>query len=210
MHTTTQGTSFWKICAVTLAFMVLALAILLYRSGAQTNRHEVDLNKLAERVQSLENHPVEVEGARKFPSTPRVQPNYLPASSPLSGDAAGTTPEEAEAQNTQLLKTLESRFSRQPVDGNAPRVEIDMLQAMNDKQLVGAGIAPKDPDVSCRRDVCRISGVFRSNADAIDWAVLYLTTVGAKYAGNAQSAYTRNPDGSVRVMLYANRPAATP
>lgn len=207
---TTDPRAFWKIGAIALAVVALGLAILLFRANADADKRENDIDKLAERMQVLESHPIKSNPADFGPSVSRGQAAYPLGPVPLDGEAAGMTAEDAEARNKQLLKTLEARFSQQPADGNAPRVEIDMLQAMNDKQLAGGGIAPEDPDVSCRRDVCRISGVFRSTADATDWAVLYLTTVGAQYVGKAQSAYARNPDGSVRVMLYANRPAATP
>ena len=115
------------------------------------------------------------------------------------------SPEEAEAKNQERLRTFESRFSQEPADPAAAKTEDDMLKGMTDKQLAAAEIVPKDPDVKCRRDTCRIVANFRSSSDASDWAVLYVTLMGANYVTSSQPVFVKAPDGSTQMRLFASR-----
>jgi hypothetical protein len=117
------------------------------------------------------------------------------------------TPEQIETKNRERLRTCESRFSQEPADPNAGKVVDDMLKGMTDKQLAAAGIVPKDPDVQCRRDTCRIVANFRSSSDASDWAVLYVTLLGGNYVTTSQPVFVRTSDGTMQMRLFANRKA---
>jgi hypothetical protein len=80
---------------------------------------------------------------------------------------------------------------------------------MVDSQLGTSGILPKNPDVDCKRDTCRIVADFRSTSDAADWAVLYLTVLGADYVGTAQPLFVNKADGSTQMRMFASRKAST-
>ena len=105
------------------------------------------------------------------------------------------------------LRQFESRFSQEPSDPAAAKVEDDMLVGMTDDQLAGAEIVPRDPDVKCRRDTCRITANFRSSSDASDWAVLYVTLMGSNYVTSSQPVFVKAADGSTQMRLFASRKA---
>jgi hypothetical protein len=119
------------------------------------------------------------------------------------------SPEEAEAQNQTRLRQFESRFSQEPSDPAAARIEDEMLVGMTDDQLAAAEIVPRDPDVKCRRDTCRIVANFRSSSDASDWAVLYVTLMGSNYMTSSQPVFVKAADGSTQMRLFASRKAST-
>jgi len=118
------------------------------------------------------------------------------------------SPQEVEAQNQARLRQFESRFSQEPSDPAAAKVEDDMLVGMTDDQLAGAEIVPRDPDVKCRRDTCRITANFRSSSDASDWAVLYVTLMGSNYVTSSQPVFVKAADGSTQMRLFASRRAS--
>jgi hypothetical protein len=200
----------WKAIAIVALLVAAGLAVAMYAglSNPRANRQDDAIRALTRRLDALEpgidrKAPVVLPGAPArdpFPTLPAIDTR------PAEGEAAGLTPQQLARQQKQLLQTLEAGFAAQPADANAPRVEIEMLRAMNDRLLNGTGVVPRNPDVTCKRDACRITAQFRNDADATDWAVYYLSTVGADYVGTARQALVRNPDGSTQLKLYANRP----
>lgn len=199
----------WKaIAIVAMLFAAGLAAILLLRTRRPPETpQEATIRALTGRVDALERAPAHARqpGWRAGPAGNRLA-DPAPVIRPAEGDAAGLDPQQSALQEKRMIKAMEAGFARQPVDANAPRVEIEMLRAMSDRLLAGTEITPRDPDVTCKRDACRITASFRNDADATDWAVYYLSTVGAGYVGNARQALVRNPDGSVQLKLYANRP----
>jgi len=200
----------WKAIAIVALLVAAGLAVAVYTdlSNTQARRQDDAIKALTRRLDALD------RGAGRTPQRdPRSVParDWLPAvpataTQPAEGEAAGLAPQRLAQQQKQLLHALESGFADQPADANAPRVEIDMLRTMNAPLLTTTGITPRNPDVACKRDACLITAEFRNAADATDWAVYYLSTVGAMHVGNARQALVRNPDGSIQLKLYASRP----
>jgi hypothetical protein len=194
----------WIVAALACAVALIAITWLI--AGRGNGGHDPDMQQLMSRLDALE---ARNQGSRPNPG------GALPGGPAAMGDANGPlgsalgrqamTPEQAEAQNKERLRTFESRFSQEPADPAAAKVEDDMLKGMTDKQLAAAEIVPKDPDVQCRRDTCRIVANFRSSSDASDWAVLYVTLMGANYVTSSQPVFVKAPDGSTQMRLFASR-----
>ncbi len=202
----------WKIGTMTAIVVALALAVLLAmerRAGAGADLEA--LQHLNERMAALEEQgqlpgrfAIDASGSALGQGMSTVAPSAQRA----DGDAAGLTAEQAVARDRQRQKALEADFSRQPPDPASAALEIDMLKELNSRMLQGADIPLKEPDIACKRHTCRITATFRSSLDATDWATLYVTTLGADYVRQASPAFTTNSDGSIRMDLYATRPAA--
>ena len=196
----------WIIAAIACAVALVAITWLV--AGRNNGSHDPDMQQLMSRLDALE---ARNQGSRPNPggALPGAPAGMGDANGPM-GSALGRqmmTPEQAEAQNKERLRTFESRFSQEPADPAAAKVEDDMLKGMTDKQLAAAEIVPKDPDVQCRRDTCRIVANFRSSSDASDWAVLYVTLMGANYVTTSQPVFVKAPDGSTQMRLFASRKA---
>lgn len=194
----------WIIAAIACAVALVAITWLV--AGRNNGSHDPDMQQLMSRLDALE---ARNQGSRPNPggALPGAPAGMGDANGPM-GSALGRqmmTPEQAEAQNKERLRTFESRFSQEPADPAAAKVEDDMLKGMTDKQLAAAEIVPKDPDVQCRRDTCRIVANFRSSSDASDWAVLYVTLMGANYVTSSQPVFVKAPDGSTQMRLFASR-----
>ena len=194
----------WIIAAIACAVALVAVTWMI--AGRGGNGHEPDMQQLMSRLDAIE---ARNQGSRPRPggaASGRSAGIAGPEGSPLSGlGGQMLTPEQAEAQNQARLRTFESRFSQEAADPAAAKVEDDMLKGMTDKQLAAAEIVPKDPDVQCRRDTCRIVANFRSSSDASDWAVLYVTLMGANYVTTSQPVFVKAPDGSTQMRLFASR-----
>jgi len=198
----------WIVAGIACAVALVAVTWLI--AGRGNGGRDPDMQQLMSRLDALESRN---QGSRPGPggvggaSMPGMQQG-----GPLGAglDVQRMSPEEAEAKNQERLRTFESRFSQEPADPAAARVEDDMLKGMTDKQLAAAEIVPKDPDVQCRRDTCRIVANFRSSSDASDWAVLYVTLMGANYVTSSQPVFVKAADGSTQMRLFASRkpPAA--
>ena len=195
----------WIVAAIACAVALVAITWLI--AGRGNGGHDPDMQQLMSRMDALEGRN---QGTRPPPGAASMPGGAMgmgaqngPPGSALGGQMM--TPEQAEAQNQARLRTFESRFSQEPADPAASKVEDDMLKGMTDKQLAAAEIVPKDPDVQCRRDTCRIVANFRSSSDASDWAVLYVTLMGANYVTTSQPVFVKAPDGSTQMRLFASR-----
>lgn len=201
------GQRTWKAIAILAILVAAGLAAAMFlRTPEPGPSNDEAIRALTERIDALESAPAPARQPGWRTGT-AGNPLAVPAAAmrPASGDAAGLTPQQSALKERQLANALEAGFAKQPDDANAPRVEIEMLRAMNDRLLAGTGVVPRNPDVTCKRDACRITAQFRNDADASDWAVYYLSTVGAGHVGNSRQTLVRNPDGSVQLKLYANR-----
>ncbi len=116
----------------------------------------------------------------------------------VNADEISLTPAQAAARK----KAMDTEFRRKPADPSLAQLELDMLDGMMSPMLLSAGAIPGNPDIECRRGACKVTATFRSEAEATDWATLYLTTMGAKYGSRAQQAIVPLPDGSIRASLY--------
>lgn len=192
----------WIVAALACAVALVAITWLI--AGRGNGGHDNDVQQLMSRLDALE---ARNQGTRPRPGGVGGPPVGMAGANgnALGADGEMMTPEQAEAQNKERLRTFESRFSQEPADPNSGKVVDDMLKGMTDKQLAAAEIVPKDPDVQCRRDTCRVVATFRSSSDASDWAVLYVTLMGANYVTSSQPVFVRNPDGSTQMRLFASR-----
>ena len=194
----------WIVAAIACAVALVAITWLV--AGRNNGSGDPDVQQLMSRLDALESRN---QGSRPQPggAMPGGPAGIGGANGPLGSALGGqmVTPEQAEAQNKERLRTFESRFSQEAADPAAAKVEDDMLKGMTDKQLAAAEIVPKDPDVQCRRDTCRIVANFRSSSDASDWAVLYVTLMGANYVTSSQPVFVKAPDGSTQMRLFASR-----
>jgi hypothetical protein len=195
----------WIVAGLACAVALVAITWLI--AGRDNASRGPDMQQLMSRLDALE---ARNQGSR--PSPGGAGAASMPGMSGANGmlGASGMqlpTPEEMEAKNQERLRTFESRFAQEPADPAAAKVEDDMLKGMTDKQLAAAEIVPKDPDVKCRRDTCRIVANFRSSSDASDWAVLYVTLMGSNYVTTSQPVFVKAPDGSTQMRLFASRKA---
>jgi hypothetical protein len=193
----------WIVAGLACAVALVAITWLI--AGRNGGSRDTDMQQLMSRLDALESRN---QGSRPRPGTgspgmPAGMTGPAGLNSAMGGDLL--SPEQAEAKNQERLRTFESRFSQEPADPAAGRVVDDMLKGMTDKQLASADIVPKDPDVQCRRDTCRIVANFRSSSDASDWAVLYVTLMGANYVTSSQPVFIRNSDGTTQMRLFASR-----
>ncbi|MFT3896825.1 MAG: hypothetical protein QM719_03905 [Thermomonas sp.] len=193
----------WIVAGFACAVVLVAITWLV--AGRNNGSRDPDMQQLMSRLDALESRN---QGSRP-PSGAAGPGAAMPGmgqGGPL-GAMGGQmpTPEEVEAKNQERLRTFESRFSQEPADPGASKVEDDMLKGMTDKQLAAADIVPKEPDVQCRRDTCRIVANFRSSSDASDWAVLYVTLMGSNYVTTSQPVFVKAPDGSTQMRLFASR-----
>lgn len=194
----------WIVAGLACAVALVAVTWLI--AGRNNGSRDPDMQQLLSRLDALESHN---QGSRPRPGGAGAagMPGIGDANGPLGSAMGGQimSPEQAEAKNQERLRTFESRFSQEPADPAAAKTEDDMLKGMTDKQLAAAEIVPKDPDVQCRRDTCRIVANFRSSSDASDWAVLYVTLMGANYVTSSQPVFVKAPDGSTQMRLFASR-----
>ena len=194
----------WIVAAIACAVALVAITWLV--AGRNGGSHDPDMQQLMSRLDALESRN---QGSRPNPggALPGGPAGMGGANGPLGSAMGGQmmSPEQVEAQNKERLRTFESRFSQEPADPAAAKVEDDMLKGMTDKQLAAAEIVPKDPDVQCRQDTCRIVANFRSSSDASDWAVRYVTLMCENYVTSSQPVFVRNPDGSTQMRLFASR-----
>ena len=196
----------WIVAGIACAVALVAITWLI--AGRGNGGHDPDMQQLMSRLDALESRN---QGSRPNPGAQPGDSTGMPGAGGANGALGSAlggqmmTPEQAEAKNQERLRTFESRFSQEPADPAAAKVEDDMLKGMTDKQLAAADIVPKDPDVQCRRDTCRIVANFRSSSDASDWAVLYVTLMGANYVTSSQPVFVKAPDGSTQMRLFASR-----
>ena len=195
----------WIVAGIACAVALVAITWLV--AGRGNGGHDPDMQQLMSRLDALESRN---QGSRPQPGAspmPGMPAGMGGANGPLGSAMGGQmmSPEQAEAQNQARLRTFESRFSQEPADPTASKVEDDMLKGMTDKQLAASEIVPKDPDVQCRRDTCRIVANFRSTSDASDWAVLYVTLMGGIYVTTSQPVFVMAPVGSTQMRLFASR-----
>jgi hypothetical protein len=122
-----------------------------------------------------------------------------------SGIASPAMRKQAEAAVQERVRAFESRFSQDPQDAGAAKLEIDMLKTMGAKEMESTGLVAGNPDVECRRHSCRVTADFRGSDDAMEWGLHYVTLLGQGKVSNAQPVVVPNPDGSVRLRMYASR-----
>jgi hypothetical protein len=201
----------WIVAGIACAAALVSITWLI--AGRDNRQDNPGMQQLMSRLDALEARS-EASRLRPRGSMPDGMTSAMPGGGVPgpNGALAGLggqmlSPQEAEAQNQARLRQFESRFSQEPSDPAAAKVEDDMLVGMTDDQLAGAEIVPRDPDVKCRRDTCRITANFRSSSDASDWAVLYVTLMGSNYVTSSQPVFVKAADGSTQMRLFASRKA---
>lgn len=194
----------WPIL-IALGLVVAGGAWLALAMDRRLDAQDALLRSLAERLEPP------APGASAGPATASIR-GPRPVMSETAALLAQPGSEASRPDTAQIAQKARERqrrfangFATSPQDPGAARVEIGMLSAMENPQLNVIGIAPRDPDVDCRRDMCKVSATFRNQAEASDWSIYYLTSLTPGLLGGAEPSITRNPDGSVQLALYAER-----
>lgn len=172
---------------------VLALAAMAWLIAARSKGREPDLHALVAKLDAFE--------AR--------EPSLRQAGTGIAEAANAANPVE-EARGPAQLRALESEFLGEPTDPAVAGLEASLHKAIDDRRLVRSGIVPATPEVSCRKQTCRIVAGFRNASDASDWAMLYLAFAGSGQVDGVRQALLREADGSVQLQLFARRSRAPP
>lgn len=94
------------------------------------------------------------------------------------------------------------RYAHEQVDARwAGTKEATMLEAGRSGQILELGAEPHALDIDCRTSMCRIRADFATQSSAEDWFTLFATTLGREMP-KATFRYSRNEDGSARVLAY--------
>lgn len=117
--------------------------------------------------------------------------------------------QQREASRAQALRRRQAerqayidRYAHEQVDARwAGRTEATMLQASRSAQVLELGAEPHALEIDCRTSMCRVQADFASQSSAEDWFTLFSTNLGREMP-KASFLYSRNDDGSARVLAY--------
>ena len=114
--------------------------------------------------------------------------------------------QEVQQQTDALMKQYEAAFQAEPVaPAWANTTELAVVDALQSPEAKAAGIAmPSDFDVECRTSVCRIDAAYSDDGAAAAAAMVLAMDVN-RALPRMQRRTSYNPDGSVRVLIYALR-----
>ena len=109
----------------------------------------------------------------------------------------------AQLQGVQSLATL---FDAETVDPgwSAPAEASLQRIGRSDAILSIEALPPERQSVDCRSTRCRIEFDFNDPADAEDWTLAYLTSLGGTLS-RSQYSMSKTRDGLTRVTLYGQR-----
>jgi hypothetical protein len=114
--------------------------------------------------------------------------------------------EELRQSYRQQEEALATAFQTERTDPAwSSRAESELRQvASTDAILAIEAAPPTRQTIDCRSTQCRIEFEFSDSADADDWTIAFLTSVGGTLHKNKYFV-SRNPDGSALVRLYGSR-----
>lgn len=112
-----------------------------------------------------------------------------------------------ERQQQRLVATqnaMAARHREERVDAAwSNTVESELASLASSDQIRAMHADIRDVAVDCRTSMCRITGDFDTVTQGDDWFTLYMTSVAARVP-TATYKYDNNPDGSWRIVVYAN------
>lgn len=113
-------------------------------------------------------------------------------------------------ERDRLLRAHAADFQSEPFDPSwAPSVELDLTRSMLSEELISnVDEAPASYEIECRSSTCDISFDFLDPASAENWAAVFATLTGTRFA-NVWYTSVINADGSVRIQMYGKRGGET-
>jgi hypothetical protein len=184
---------------------VLAMAITMFRSrddASSAAAGEQEIDRVMARLEALETRGRPNAGA--YPGT--AGGPAMPGRDGLTGSMREQkTPEQMAAERDRQMRDLEAQFARDAADPGAARVENTLEKTVSGETMAGTGLTPKDVDIACKRNSCRIVSSFAKMGDAQDWSLFYITAAGGNVLSQTQMVFVPMPDGSTQVRIYANR-----
>ena len=107
--------------------------------------------------------------------------------------------------NAAGREKIVGRYESETIDpawSNATRQALMAPSLAASDQIRATHSEPSGLAVDCRSTTCRITADFPNRIAADDWSTFYLTGAGDRLP-NATLRKTTNPDGSVRLEIYA-------
>ena len=125
------------------------------------------------------------------------------AATPLESKESAAELAHAQRQRVQSLAT---QFDAETVDPgwSAPAEAALQRIGRSDAILSIEALPPERQVVDCRSTRCRIEFDFNDPADAEDWTLAYLTSLGGTLS-RSQYSMSKTRDGLTRVTLYGQR-----
>jgi hypothetical protein len=147
-------------------------------------------------------HTPNDEGATSVPDTSIQQvaaPEFDPAAWKQERDVIkAEQARKAQGERRELMQ----RYAGENLDPAwAAAKEATMLGASTSIQIEQLDAEPEALDINCKATMCRIEADFASSTLAQDWFTLFSTALGAEMP-HASFQYSREVDGSVRVVVY--------
>ena len=110
---------------------------------------------------------------------------------------------EAQARVDRTQAAFASRYETEPVDASwASAKESQLTRLASSDQIKQIGVEARNLNVDCKSSMCRVTGDFDSMGAGDDWFALYMNNV-AEQVPVASYKYIRNPDGTVKINVYA-------
>lgn len=196
----------WIIAGIAVLAMV---ATMVYsRGGTQRKAGDDDtLQRIAERLDRLEERDAGTLRPRGDASM-GAAPGMVSGADRMASmmEERQRTPAELEAERDRQYRELEAQFARDaadPVGGG--KTEATLEKTLADEAMASTGLEPKDVDIACKKNSCRITGSFAKRGDAEDWGLFYITAAGGNVLSRTRMVYMPQPDGSVQVRIYSER-----
>ncbi len=198
----------WIIAAV--AVIAMGVTMFVGRGPGAADPKDEELARLTERLDAMEQGSG--AGSRLPPARVAGAGSMAPGRGGNGADGLGgmsrevKTPEQMEAEREKQLRELEASFAndqKDPVGG--PKTENTLEQTVSGETMKGTGLAPKDVDIACKANSCRIVGSFDKMGDAQDWSLFYITAAGGNVLSRTQMVFVPKPGGKTEVRIYSTR-----
>jgi hypothetical protein len=118
-------------------------------------------------------------------------------------EATAQKRKEAQAKVDRTQASFAARYQNEPVDAAwASAKEAQLAKLATSDQIRQIGVEARNLNVDCKSSMCRVTGDFDSMGAGDDWFTLYMNNV-AEQVPVASYKYIRNPDGTVKINVYA-------
>ncbi|MFP7722483.1 hypothetical protein [Lysobacter sp. A3-1-A15] len=159
----------------------------------------------ADRLAALEQRVerIAVQMDRLAGATASGRPRPALAAAPV--ESVESDAELAQSQR-KMVQSLATQFDAESVDPRwSASAEAALRRIGSSDAILSIEAQPPDRQViDCRRTRCRMEFDFADNADAEDWTLAYLTSLGGTLS-RSQYFVSKGPTGSTRITLYGQR-----
>lgn len=190
---------------------VIAMAVTMFRSRERgPDPRDEQVAKLTARLDAMESGSRDPRRARQG-SAPGMGPSAAMGPGGLQGGPGGLsreikTPEQMQADRAKQLQELESSFARdQPDPVGGGKAENTLEQTVGGDTMKGTGLKPRDVDIACKQNSCRIVGTFDKMGDAQDWSLFYITAAGGNVLSQSRMVFSPVANGKTEVRIYSQR-----